>query len=176
MVQANPNDPDEFVERPNSSSPFAHLEDEVKGKLANAQSDFQTYTKNDQELTRKDTVEVCLDILKRIKEAASILNEQPEDVREKLYYLTFNATVLIFKICTALRVSGYAKQATHFLAFNILCLDNNLILTTVKYLDWRVLNYVEAGRAYADMGAYKAALKVSEYGINKVNYAKKVEE
>ena len=97
-------------------------------------------------------------------------------MREKLYYLTFNATVLIFKICCAMRIAGYAKQATHFLAFNMLCLDNNLILTTVKYLDWRVLNYVELGRAYADMQAYKAALKVAEYGIQKVLYAKKVEE
>lgn len=114
--------------------------------------------------------------MKRIKDAAAELNAKPEDVRERLYYLTFNATVLIFKICCALRTAGYAKQATHFLAFNMLCLDNNLILTTVKYLDWRVLNYVELGRAYADMQAYKAALKVAEYGIQKVLYAKKVEE
>ena len=110
-------------------------------------------------------MEVCLDILDRIKKTASELNQKPEDVREKLYYLTFNATVLIFKICSSLRQAGYAKQATHFLAFNMLCLDNNLILTTIKYLDWRVLNYIELGRAYADMQAYKAALKVAEYGL-----------
>ena len=48
-------------------------------------------------------MEVCVDILKRIKESAGELNKQPEDVREKLYYLTFNATVLIFKICVSLR-------------------------------------------------------------------------
>lgn len=144
--------------------------------MADAQADYTSYTKNDQELSRKDTVEVCLDILSRIKDEASDLNKKPEDTREKLYYLTFNATVLIFKICCALRQAGFAKQATHFLAFNMLCLDNNLILTTVKYLDWRVLNYVELGRAYADIQAYKAALKVAEYGIQKVLYAKKVEE
>jgi hypothetical protein len=62
------------------------------------------------------------------------------------------------------------------LAFNVLCLDNNLILTTVKYLDWRVLNYVELGRAYADLQAFKAAGKVIEYGITKVLYTKKIEE
>ena len=54
-------------------------------------------------MSRKDTVEVCLDILGRIKAAAGELNNKPEDLREKLYYLTFNATVLIFKICSALR-------------------------------------------------------------------------
>lgn len=93
-----------------------------------------------------------------------------------MYYLTFNSTVLIFKLCITLRKAGYAREATHFLAFNMLCLDNNLILTTVKYLDWRVLNYVELSRAYADCQAYKAAQKVIEYGITKVLYLKKIEE
>lgn len=161
----NPNDPDEVENFETNQSPVTVLEQKVKKALEDAQKDYQEYTKNDKELVRKDTVEVCLDILKRIKETASDLNKKPEEIREKLYYLTFNSTVLIFKICSSLRLAGYAKQATHFLAFNMLCLDNNLILTTIKYLDWRVLNYVELGRAYADMQAYKAALKVAEYGI-----------
>ena len=75
-----------------------------------------------------------------------------------------------------MRMVGYAKEATHFLAFNMLCLDNNLISTTVKYLDWRVLNYVELARAYADMKAFKAAVKVISYGLTKVLYTKKIEE
>jgi hypothetical protein len=43
-------------------------------------------------------------------------------------------------------------------------------------LDWRVLNYVELARAYADFGALKAANKVVSYGIGKVLYTKQVEE
>ena len=127
-------------------------------------------------MQRKDTVEVIIDLLGRIKAIGHEINQQTEEVRERLYYLTFNSTVMIFKICTQLRKAGFAKQATHFMAFNILCLDNNLILTTVKYLDWRVLNYVELARAYADMGAFKAAQKVIEHGIAKVLYTKKIEE
>lgn len=119
---------------------------------------------------------MCVEILKRVQAAATELNEQPEQTREKLYYLTFNSTVLIFRLCSTMRKAGYAKEATTFLAFNILCLDNSLILTTVKYLDWRVLNYVELGRAYADLTAFKAAVKVIGYGITKVLYAKKIEE
>jgi len=172
-MQGNPNDADAGS---SEQSPISAFEAKLKEALASAQSDFTQFTKNDQELTRKDTVEVCSDILERIKSAAGDLNRQKDDVREKLYYLTFNATVLIFKICSLLRQAGYPKQATHYLAFNMLCLDNNLILTTVKYLDWRVLNYVELGRAYADMQAYKAALKVAEYGIQKILHTKKIEE
>jgi hypothetical protein len=125
---------------------------------------------------RKDTIEVCLDILNRVKAIGTEINEKSEPARERLYYITFNATILIFKICSKMRMAGYAKEATHYLAFNMLCLDNNLILTTVKYLDWRVLNYVELGRAYADMKAFKAAAKVISYGLTKVLYSKKIEE
>lgn len=144
--------------------------------MEKAQADIDKFTKNDKEMRRKDTVEVMVDIMSRIKTAGNELNEQTEEERERLYYLTFNATILIFRICSTLRVAGYPKEATHYLAFNVLCLDNNLILTTVKYLDWRVLNYVELGRAYADLCAYKAASKVIEYGLTKVLYTKKIEE
>ena len=93
-----------------------------------------------------------------------------------MYYLTYNATIMSFKISQKMRLAGYAKEATNFLAFNVLCLDNNLILTTVKYMDWRVMNYVELARAYADLKAYKAAHKVISYGITKILYSKKIEE
>jgi hypothetical protein len=127
-------------------------------------------------LKRKDTVEVVLEIMSKIKSAAESINKVDEHTREKLYYLTFNATVIIFRMCHQLREAGYSKEATHYLAFNVLCLDNNLILTTAKYLDWRVLNYVELGRTYADLGAYKAATRVITYGIQKVLYLKQIEE
>ena len=117
-------------------------------------------------------MEVVLDSMRRVKEAASELNKQSEEVREKLYYLIYNATIIIFNCCHQLRKSNFSREATHYLAFNVLCLDNNLILTTVKYLDWRVLNYVELARAYADFGANKAASKVISYGVNKVLYTK----
>lgn len=83
---------------------------------------------------------------------------------------------MIFKACHQLRLANFSIEATHFLAFNVLCLDNNLILTTIKYMDWRVLNYTELARAYADFGAVKAASKVISYGITKALYAKQVEE
>lgn len=73
--------------------------------------------------------------------------------------------MLTYKLTRTLREAAFSKEATHFLAFNVLCLDNNLILTTAKYLDWRVLNYVELARAYADLGAYKASSRVVSYAV-----------
>ena len=97
-------------------------------------------------------------------------------MRERLYYLIYNSTILIFRACHQLRAANFSRETTQYLAFNVLCLDNNLILTTTKYLDWRVLNYVELARAYADFGALKAATKVISYAISKVLYTKQVEE
>lgn len=112
--------------------------------------DFGKFTANDSLIKRKDTVEVVLDILNRLKSCADDVNKMSQEMRERLYYLTYNCTILIFKICHQLRESNFSKEATQYLAFNILCLDNNLILTTAKYLDWRVTNYVELARCYAD--------------------------
>lgn len=151
---------------------YEQLEKDCSEKIKKAKDELDHFTKNDQSYRRKDTVEVVLDVMKRVKDAASEINKQSEETREKLYYLIYNATIIIFNACHKLRKSNFSREATHFLAFNVLCLDNNLILTTVKYLDWRVLNYVELARAYADFGALKAASKVITYAVNKVLYTK----
>ena len=44
-------------------------------------------------------MEVVLDVMERIKKAAEEINAMRQDMREKLYYLTFNATVLLFRMC-----------------------------------------------------------------------------
>ena len=137
---------------------------------------METFTKNDQSYRRKDTVEVVKDIMTRIKDAITEVNAGSEETRQRLYYLIYNATILIFRACHQLRVANFSREATHFLAFNVLCLDNNLLLTTAKYVDWRVMNYVELARAYADFGALKAATKVVSYAISKILYTKQIEE
>ena len=171
------------LENPNAApasdepkGPIAALEDEVHAEIKAAQADLESQTRNDQSYRRKDTVEVVKVILERIKAAVTRVNEQSEEVRERLYYLIYNATIITFKACHQMRVANFSREATHFLAFNVLCLDNNLLLTTAKYIDWRCLNYIELARAYADFGALKAATKVVSYGIQKMLYAKQVEE
>jgi hypothetical protein len=157
-------------------SKVRELQSRIQAEISKAQEELDSFSKNDRSYRRKDTVEVVKDVMRRIKEATSEINQQSEEIREKLYYLVYNSTILIFRACHQLRAANFSREATHYLAFNVLCLDNNLILTTTKYLDWRVLNYVELARAYADVGALKAATKVISYGISKVLYTKQVEE
>jgi ribosomal protein L12E/L44/L45/RPP1/RPP2 len=44
-------------------------------------------------------VEVVKDAMRRIKEAAGEVNKQSEEIRERLYYLIYNSTILIFRAC-----------------------------------------------------------------------------
>lgn len=174
MGGGNPNSPDAY--RPSEYDEDYKLEQRLSSELRRAQDDADKFTKNDQQIKRKDTVEVVLDILNRIKTVAEEVNKMSQENREKLYHISFNSTVLIFRLTRILREASFSKEATTFLAFNVLCLDNNLILTTAKYLDWRVMNYIELARAYADLQAYKAAGRVVTYGVQKVLYLKQIEE
>jgi golgin subfamily B member 1 len=40
-----------------------------------------------------------MDILNRIKDVGTEVNSQTEQTRERLYYLTYNATIMTFKLC-----------------------------------------------------------------------------
>jgi len=168
---SNPN-AQEGEDGPHEPGSSKELEARVSEEIRKASEELAAFAKNDMSFRRKDTVEVVTNAMKRIKDAASEINQQPEATRERLYYLIYNSTILNFRACHQLRSANFSREATHYLAFNVLCLDNNLILTTSKYLDWRVLNYVELARAYADFGALKAATKVISYGIGKVLYCK----
>lgn len=97
----NPNDPDEQMFAGGQDEEA--IEQKIASALEKAQTDIDKFTKNDKEMKRKDTVEVMVDIMKRIKEAGNELNSQTEEERERLYYLTFNSTVLIFRVCSTLR-------------------------------------------------------------------------
>ena len=67
------------------------LENSLYDRLQACQDDADKFTAKDQNLARKDTIEVCLDILNRIKAIGSEINEMTEPVREKFYAGNFKA-------------------------------------------------------------------------------------
>ena len=75
------------------------LELDINNKIQQANSDLIKYTKNDQHYKRIDTVEIVKNVLSRIKDAISLINKETENVRERLYYLIYNATIIIFNAC-----------------------------------------------------------------------------
>jgi hypothetical protein len=71
----------------------------VKAEVDQAVQDFRHFTRSDQELKREDTVDVAVDILKRVMASVQRINERPEETRERLYHLIYNATIFIFEVC-----------------------------------------------------------------------------
>ena len=74
----NPNSPDGFRsdENNNEMDVKAATELRLQEAIKHAEGDFETFTLNDQLLKRKDTVEVVVEILGKIKEAADEINKQ----------------------------------------------------------------------------------------------------
>jgi len=53
-----------------------------------------------------------VDILNRVKSVAEEVNKMSQEQREKLYHITFNATVIIYNLCRILREGSFSKEAT----------------------------------------------------------------
>jgi hypothetical protein len=56
-----------------------------------------------------------------------------------LYWLIYNSTIQIFKMCTPLLAFGYASLAIEHLIFAALSLEAQVKLNQAKYLAWRVM-------------------------------------
>lgn len=124
----------------------------------------------------KNNLRIVKEILKRLHSATSKINNFKSENRETYYFTVYNATIAIFEICRMLRRDNYYKLAARYLTFNTLSLDHNIILTTGKYLHWRIKNYIECARAHADSKSYQEALATITKAIQQVDKLKKIEE
>jgi len=82
------------------------------------------------------------------------------DDKTKTYYLIYNATIYLFDLCRFLRKSVYSSLTIDFLASAIVSLEGNIILQSVKYLEWRIKMYIELSHVYEECGSINAASKV----------------
>lgn len=79
-------------------------------------------------------------------------------------------------ICTFLRKSVYSALCIDYLAYCIVSLEGNIILTSVKYIEWRIKIYIELAHTYEECGSIPAAGKTIEMALNKVLESKALEE
>ena len=140
-----------------------------------AHKDFNKFKETNPEVD-KNNLRIVKGILKRLHSATSKINNFKSEDRETYYFTVYNATITIFEICRLLRRDNYYKLAARYLTFNTLSLDHNIILTTGKYLHWRVKNYIECARAHADSKSYQEALATITKAIQQVDKLKKIEE
>jgi hypothetical protein len=79
-------------------------------------------------------------------------------------------------ICLFLRKSVYSPLCIDYLAFVILSLEGNIILSSVKYIEWRIKIYIELMHTYEESGSISAASKTIEMALSKLSEAKALEE
>ena len=88
--------------------------------------------------------------------------------KEINYYLTYNATIYLFDICRILRNSVYSSMVIEYLAQAIVSMEGNVILISVKYLEWRIKFYIELAHVYEEIGAIASASKTVERCLIKI--------
>jgi hypothetical protein len=131
---------------------------------------------HDKDLLRKDTVECVKRYLDKIIKEFSIFKDANPVIREKLYYKVHAVSLLFYDYSNRMRKSNFSIHATKFLTWVISVMDANVILSGVKFLDWRIKLYCELASCYEDYGAYSAALKVINQALAKLTELKLVEE
>lgn len=79
-------------------------------------------------------------------------------------------------ICRCLRKSVYSSIAVEYYAQAIVSLEGNIILTSIKYLEWRIKFYIELAHTYEELSAYLSASRTIERCLQKLQEAKDLEE
>ena len=83
---------------------------------------------------------------------------------------------MFFDYIHKMRKHFFSFQGSKYLNWVITQIENNVILSSVKYLKWRIKLYVELAFLYEDEGIPKSAFKVISQAITKVNELKNIED
>lgn len=137
---------------------------------------FKKFISGDPKVKRKDTAKALKSLLDQLKRVLAQLNLGSFDDKVKYYYLTYDATIYVLDICTLLRRSVYSSLCIDYIAYCIVSLEANVILTSVKYTEWRVKMYVELAHIYIECGSLSAASKTIDLALTKILEAKALEE
>jgi hypothetical protein len=110
--------------------------------IEEAQKDFEIFKKTNPEI-EKTSLRIIKGILKRLDVALTKLNGLKSNDRETYYHVTYNGTIVMYEICKMLRKANFYRLAARYMECSIISLDHNIILSTGKYLLWRIKNYIE---------------------------------
>lgn len=157
-------------------SKLNNLEESLKSILEETEKNLQDETSHDPEISKSDTVNCILLHFEKILKEFSITKEMSQVIREKLYYLFFNTSVLIFDYCHRFRKNKFSLHGIKYLTWVITLFESNIILSGIKYLRWKNKLYSELAFLYEDLGAFKSSFKVVTQALNKLQELKSIEE
>lgn len=139
-------------------------------------NELEDQVSHDRDLLRKDTVLCVKRYLEKIIKEFAIFRDANPIIREKLYYKIHAVSLLFYDYCHRMRKSNFSIHATKFLLWIVSVMDANVVLSGVKFLDWRIKLYCELAACYEDHGGFQAALKVINQANAKLTELKTIEE
>ena len=152
------------------------IEQRYKSIVESIEATLSKLVWNDREITKVATI-VCVkqQFDKCILEFYGF-SKIDANIKEKLYYVILNLSIVVYGYCHKMRNSRFSIHCTKYLIWIITLIENNIVLSNVKYSKWRVKLYSELAFAYEDYNAYKSAYKVIIQAISKINELKAIEE
>ncbi|XP_076801900.1 cilia- and flagella-associated protein 54-like [Clavelina lepadiformis] len=125
----------------------------------------------DPNLLALESVAQCLSILHGIRTFMQCLMSY-----ESFFWIVYNCTITIYRICRVLMCSGNSPKALEFLLWAAMCLETSIPLLGVKYLTWRVTLYSAICLAYYDCKAGHHAEAFARRGLSKLQELSELEK
>lgn len=160
------------MERETYNPTASELDKEIKGTVVW----IEDILKKDKYVERSDTALAVVQAMDQMKTAMGKVLEAPDNIKESSYWMLLNGTIEIFKYCRLLRKSHFARDVPKYLAWCMIVMETNIVLTSFKHFSWRVTIYTELAEVYEHLGGFKAANKVVQHSLKQLQTLKEIEE
>ncbi len=177
----------EIVEDPNKRAETVLLMNEERERIVEYEISFiqrisafekelAENTAADNEVAYKDTVLYIKKCFDKIIEEFGRFSKSTAYVREQLFLVLYNLSIIFYEYCCKMRSYNYSTNACKYLLWVISNMESNIVLSGIKYLNWRLKLYTELAFCYEDNMAYKSAFRVINQCILKFNESRLIEE
>ena len=156
-----------------AKEPGLSIIEETTLSLTQCEKDLISLQHTDPEIEGEETAKSVISILKRIETAITPLLDP--SYSESHYHILHRTTIQIYHTARVLRKHSYSRHIPPFLSFAIFILQNNLILSTIKFLPWKLTLFTELMYVYEEAGAFVSAYNVALFAIKKVKYVHELE-
>ena len=114
-------------------SNLPEMEMTLKSKLESIERTLSKETNHDKLITKPDTVDCIKRHFDRMIKEFQPLSQSNSNVREKLYFLTLNASILVYEYINTMRINNYSIHGVKYLYWTITMIESDIILSSIKY-------------------------------------------
>jgi tetratricopeptide (TPR) repeat protein len=134
------------------------MSDQLAQIYSRVSLECKAYIENDPLVHREDTCRGLLALLEQLRQVLAALNALKAEERARHYHVAYNAVTYILDVGEHLRRTNFSFELLPLLAEAVRAMEENLILSDVKYLDKRTELYIKLARIYEEWEHYPEAV------------------